>query len=219
MKDVNSGNFGLLIAYLIPGFIALFGVAHLSPTLSTWLSTTPVSGPTMSGFLFSTFAATGAGLVVNAVRWHLVDPIHYVTGVPRKTWDYPRLPNQVQAFQFLITNQFRYYECYANTMVSVAFAVGVWLTTSSVLTAEFCATILVIEFVLWSASRRTLSNYHRRIAAFLDHLDSRTANPTSLIDQKCEECYTDHQLIRCPRIIVPFTSWRRATAEIGIQNN
>ena len=219
MKDVNSSNFGLLIAYLIPGFIALFGVAHLSPTVSRWLSTTPVNGSTMSGFLFSTFAATAAGLVVNAVRWHLVDPLHYASGVPRKTWDYPRLSNQVQTFQFLIANQFRYYECYANSMISIAFAVGVWLTTSPVPPPEFCATFLVIEFVLWSASRRTLSNYHRRIAAFLDHLDSPTTNPTFVIDQNCEQCYTNHQLIRCPRIIVPFTSWRRVTAEIGIQNN
>jgi hypothetical protein len=166
VRNIDNGNFGLLIAYIVPGFVALIGVARIFPAIQQWLAVAPQVSPTIGGFLYSTLGAVGAGIFVNAFRWQVVDRLHHLTGVPKRTWDYSRLPSQLGAFQFLVSNQFRYYECYANLLVSIGFtfvvyavndklAIGVWV-------AFWC-----VEVVLWNASRRTLVNYHARIGAFL----------------------------------------------------
>ncbi|OGJ64555.1 hypothetical protein A3C37_02130 [Candidatus Peribacteria bacterium RIFCSPHIGHO2_02_FULL_53_20] len=44
MKEVSSSNFGLLIAFLLPGFAVLWGASYFSETVALWLSgsgTTP----------------------------------------------------------------------------------------------------------------------------------------------------------------------------------
>lgn len=169
MKEIHSGNFGLIIAYLVPGFIALWGAARFSVSLQEWLGAAPDTVPTLAGFLFGTLAAIAAGLIVNAVRWHLVDPLHYASGVPRRNWNYSQLPAQVEAFRYLVTAQFRYYECYANTMVAISFTFAAIAATTGV-SREGVAAFLAVELVLWSASRRTLLNYHQRVAAFLGSL-------------------------------------------------
>jgi len=38
MKDVPPGNFGVLIAFVLPGFIVLWGVSYFSATVRLWLS-------------------------------------------------------------------------------------------------------------------------------------------------------------------------------------
>ena len=205
MKEVNSNNFGLLIAYLIPGFITLIGVARISPTVDAWLRAGADEVPTVSGFLFGTLAAIAAGLVINAIRWHTVDPLHYASGVPRKRWDYPRLADQVAAFQYLVANQFRYYECYANTMVAIAFSSAVWFATADSIDATAVAAFLAIQFVLWSASRRTLLNYHRRIGAFLGEQYPEKKPLANTIDQSVPYGYTRRVAVRRYRkIIFPF---------------
>ena len=37
MQDLTTKNFGLLIAYDLPGFTLLCGASHLTITLQSWL--------------------------------------------------------------------------------------------------------------------------------------------------------------------------------------
>ena len=69
MKQVSNENFGLLIAYIVPGLTALWGASYLSATIRSWMSGPAIHGPTIGGFLFATIAAVGTGLVVSTVRW------------------------------------------------------------------------------------------------------------------------------------------------------
>src|SRR5438093_134632 len=52
VRDVTSENFGLLIAYLLPGFVALWGVSPAVPGAGAWLAAPPVGAPTVGGFLY-----------------------------------------------------------------------------------------------------------------------------------------------------------------------
>ena len=218
MKEINSNNFGLLIAYLVPGFVALWGIGIVSPTVANWLTVNPDASPTIGGFLFGTIAAVAAGLVVNAIRWHIVDPLHYASGVPRKNWDYSKLPQQMAAFQFLVSNQFRYYECYANMMVAFAFTSAIWMGSTANISGNVVAVFLCVELVLWNASRRTLKNYHLRIAAFLRQLDApQHREPESVIDPRRFDRYTGRSTVR-RRVIFPFLV-RRRPAPAGIRLN
>jgi hypothetical protein len=51
LKDFSDKNFGIIIAYLLPGFVTLNGLSFVSPTVAQWLATPPHS-PSVSGFLF-----------------------------------------------------------------------------------------------------------------------------------------------------------------------
>ncbi|HQX53020.1 MAG TPA: hypothetical protein PLR25_24075, partial [Planctomycetaceae bacterium] len=44
MRDVTTSNFGLLIAFVLPGFILLWGIAPYSTTISGWLGQTTRGG-------------------------------------------------------------------------------------------------------------------------------------------------------------------------------
>lgn len=196
MKDVNSSNFGLLIAYLVPGAITLWGLSYVSPTVNSWFSVSAESTPTIGGFLFGTVAAIATGLLVNAIRWHTVDPLHFATGVPRKCWDYPRAPDHVPALQFLVANQFRYYECYANSAVAIALAATIWLRAGDRPSPWLLLGIATLELLLWSASRRTLCNYHRRINAFLANtLEPREPDSKKSVDPRFVIRYTDQSTV------------------------
>ncbi len=54
MQDVSTRNFGLLIAYLLPGFTTLWGLSYVSETIRLWLGSPPTSLPTAGGFLYVT---------------------------------------------------------------------------------------------------------------------------------------------------------------------
>ena len=64
MKEVSPGNFGLLIAFLLPGFIVLWGLSYFSATVRLWLAGSGQS-PTVGGFMFVTLASVAAGVTVS----------------------------------------------------------------------------------------------------------------------------------------------------------
>ena len=79
--DNLSRQFGLIVAYLLPGFIALAGVAPFVPAVSSWLQ--PVnSGLDIGPPVYALMAAIAAGMIVSCFRWLLIDHIHSVTGIP-----------------------------------------------------------------------------------------------------------------------------------------
>ena len=75
MKELSVANFGILIAYVLPGFTALWGVSYFSETVQVWLGSSAGDAPTVGGFLYVTLAAVGAGMTVSTVRWMIVDTI------------------------------------------------------------------------------------------------------------------------------------------------
>lgn len=63
MKEVSSGDFGLLIAFVLPGFIVLWGLRYFSATVRLWFSGAGTT-PTIGGFMFGTLASVVAGVTV-----------------------------------------------------------------------------------------------------------------------------------------------------------
>jgi hypothetical protein len=179
MREVSNNNFGLLIAYVIPGYVALWGAASFSATVQSWLGVLPASGPTVSGFLHVTVASVGAGVFASTVRWLLIDTIHFRTGVPRRDWDYSALQENMAAFEFMVANQYRYYQFFSNTLVSLTFAYGAHALSTG--WPSFSTTLAVVSAgtVLWLGSRDTLRNYHTRVGAFLRAKPAGQGTPQS----------------------------------------
>src|SRR5687768_7095788 len=124
MKDSSSGRaFGVLVAYVLPGFIGLAGLTPVVPAIARWLQ--PVAADLELGPpLYTTLAATALGMLLSCLRWVMLDPIHRALGARRPEWDDRRLHQVLGGFDFLVLNHFRYHEFAANTLLALG---GVYL--------------------------------------------------------------------------------------------
>jgi hypothetical protein len=53
-------TFGLVIAFLLPGFVCLAGASRFSLTIASWMSLALTSDPSIVGFLYVLLASIGA---------------------------------------------------------------------------------------------------------------------------------------------------------------
>ena len=113
MSELSHKNFGLLIAYVLPGFAAVWGISQFSPTVESWIATSGQGGPTIAGFLYVTLASLAAGLTVSAVRWVIIDRFHHATGLKPPCLEFANLDDRLQGFLALVENHYRYYQFYA----------------------------------------------------------------------------------------------------------
>jgi hypothetical protein len=127
MNTISSENFWLVIAYILPGFVALWGVSFFSPTVESWITVSQQGAPTVAGFMYVTLASIGTGLTVSGVRWAIIDSIHHLTGLTRPAWKFVNLDDKLQGFITLNEAHYRYYQFYANMFVAVGFTYAAWL--------------------------------------------------------------------------------------------
>lgn len=172
MREVSGRNFGLLIAYVLPGLALLWAASPLSPEIRSLLTAAPVGdaqAPTVGGFLYVTLASVAAGILASTIRWALLDPIHHRTGIPRPAWDDSQLQKNLDAFEALVEAHFRYYQHYANSLVAMFFALAIRFAGTGGCISGLAPTdiaILLVTIVYWAGSRDTLRRYYAR-AAFL----------------------------------------------------
>ncbi len=159
MREISSSNFGLLIAFVLPGFTALWGASYLFPVLSSWLVGADPSGPTVGGFLYVTLASVACGLTVSTVRWATIDWLHHRTGLARPNWDFSRLQNHFAAYKLLHEIHYKFYQFNGNSLTSVLFVfvarrihLGLWPAAFE----WFDAGLLLVAVVLYMGSRDTL---------------------------------------------------------------
>ncbi len=191
MAELSARNFGLLIAYLIPGFVALWGASAISPDLRLWLTGTSAAGPTIGGFLFVTVAAVAAGMTASAVRWAFLDWLHRLTGVPRPPWDDSALDRKLAAFDYLVENHYRYYQFYGNTFVAVLFSYGIWrLSAEGQGTAPGWtdACVLFVEGVFFAGSRDALRKYFSRTSRLLEAAESEVSHDERQLPRPGSRC-------------------------------
>ena len=159
----SVNDFGLLIAYVLPGFVALWGGTYVAGPLRPWLLGEAGGGPTVGGFLSTTVAAVAAGLTASTIRWLVIDTLHHGTGVRPPDWDFALLGERVAAFGLVVDHYYRYYQWYGNTLVALAWVLAArrW----SVGLAPVGATdlgILALMAVLYLGSRDALRRYYTR---------------------------------------------------------
>jgi hypothetical protein len=170
MDNLNR-QFGLIVAYLLPGFIALAGIAPLIPVVSSWLQ--PLSqGIGIGPPLYALLAATAMGMVVSCFRWLLIDAIHSVTGITPPVLNYGALEQRLESFNFIVESHYRYYQFYANALISILFAYGVnrLLKTSSLLGFGTDLGVFILCAVLFTGSRDALSKYRTRSSQLVGHV-------------------------------------------------
>jgi hypothetical protein len=166
MTGSSTRQFGLIIAYLLPGFVALAGLAPLFPAVGRWLA--PVSaGAVDLGLgppLYAILGAMTLGMVISCFRFLLIDQLHGWMGVRRPTWDDSRLDEVLHAFEHLVDAHYRHYQSTANLLLAVLWAYGLNRVSGALPflgpVTDFGAAVLVVA--LFVASRSALSNYYDR---------------------------------------------------------
>ncbi len=173
LKEVSNRNFGLLIAYVVPGAIALAGLSLVVPEVRQWLWGSPAGdSPTIAGFLYSTLASVTLGMTVSVVRWVLIDSLHSKTGLPQPRWEDERLADRLAGYEWLVANHYRYYQFYGNAAVALLFSYIIWKTqTPSPLPGIgwVDASVVVLVGMFIAGSRNALARYYRRATALLGH--------------------------------------------------
>ena len=180
MKDITDKNFGVIIAFWLPGFLLLWGLSYSSPDIALWLrKSSGAEAPTVGSFLYATLASLAAGLLISAVRWLLVDHFFWVCGflvrgLRRPALDMSRLTGEgvLAAFSGAVENHYRYYQYYSNTLVAVAVGFiayagsekGVWLSKLGFIVAG-------IEIALLLAAGDCLRKYHNAASQILSHTE------------------------------------------------
>ena len=175
MRDLSEKNFGVVIAYVVPGFVALWGVAYFSPTVASWIAVSQATSPTVGGFLYVTLASLAAGLIVSAVRWALIDTLHHATGVKQPNWEFANLDERLHGFLALVENHYRHYQFFGNTLIAAAFTYRAHLIADGrqIWRDGWTAFgFVILEIILFIGSRDALQKYYHRAERLLGNSSS-----------------------------------------------
>tara|TARA_R110002111_G_scaffold164386_3_gene230563 strand:+ start:16552 stop:17133 length:582 start_codon:yes stop_codon:yes gene_type:complete len=189
MQTVTINNFGFLIAYLVPGFTALWGISFFSTTVQSWIRVLPSEAPTVGGFLYVTIGSVAVGLTISTIRWIVIDTIHHWTGISDPGWNFSKLQKNINAFDRLIEIHYHYYQFYSNSIIAILIcyiarriSLGFWSAPMGWL--DFLLAMLVLIF--FAGSRDTLQKYYNRTTQLLE---METQNPQIKADANLDSAY------------------------------
>lgn len=171
MKEVTDKNFGLSIAFLLPGFILIWSLSFSWPEIWLWFKSTDSDSPTVGNFLYATLASLAIGLLISAVRWFFVDHlfsfcggrVNVIKGLKRPRLDLSSLSNAdiLAAYNGAVENHYRYYQYYSNSLVAVIIGFGSYAYTKSALLSRLSILVGFVSLILLLASGDSLSKYSR----------------------------------------------------------
>src|SRR4051812_654993 len=108
MNTFSTNQFGLTVAYLLPGFVVLAGIAPFAPVVAAWLQPLNQAEASLGAPLYAVLAGITIGMIVSCLRWILIDHFHHWTGLTPPRWDDNRLPERIEAFNYIVEQHFRY---------------------------------------------------------------------------------------------------------------
>jgi hypothetical protein len=193
MSQTSNWQFGLIVAYILPGFIALAGTAPLLPAVATWLRPVAQGDLGLGPPVYALLTATAVGLFLSCFRWLSIDQIHCWTGVRRPAWDDRQLANALGGFDYLVQNHFRYYEFCGNTLLAVLWGYGLnrWMGTLPFLGAGTDLGMSIVSAVLFTASRDALARYYTRTGRLLGQIAEKESGDQVMFNGNDHGAATD----------------------------
>jgi hypothetical protein len=187
-----SNQFGLIVAYLVPGFVALLGLIPLFPLVADWLAPIPWGEQGELGLgppIYALLTAIAAGMVVSYVRWFFIDTMHRWSGVRSRSTSYTQLSQHLDAFHYLVEQHYRHYQFAGNMLVAISWSYTVHRIYGSLACFSIStdAAVALICLILFVGSRDNLTKFRTRV----DQLVGSTAEEggvamTNGIDHKTQ---------------------------------
>lgn len=155
-------NFGLVIAYLIPGFLATYAVASRVSTIDALLGG-PKRMPDAASVVPLVLIAVGVGIIINAISAAVIRPLIHKSGVKNQ----PHLVERkytiedMHKYNHLVETTFRFHQFYSNTLVAVVLLAPVWLVWPLQDNILRNASLLLVVAVLFHTARNSLRNFYK----------------------------------------------------------
>ena len=159
-----AGQFGLLVGYLLPGFLGLVGLAPMSPVVAGWLQGVELGDAGIGPPIYAVLCATMIGMIFSCIRWLIIDHVLAWTGVVAPVWNFRSLDRRLEALTYLVDNHYRYFQFYSNTLIAVAWAYPIQrlMKTSPFLGFGTDLGALFLCAVLFAGSRDALAKHYQR---------------------------------------------------------
>jgi hypothetical protein len=120
MKDLNIKSFGLLIAYLLPGFACIFCFAFWIDSFKNLIDGFMSTNSDFGSFLFVLLLALLFGLILNAFRWIIYERwLLRKHTIPEDYYQELIKHDNLQAIHSTLDENFRYHQFYGN--ISIVF--------------------------------------------------------------------------------------------------
>jgi hypothetical protein len=182
--DSLSKSFGLSIAFLIPGAVALYAASFFLPVVSQWFGAAS-NGPTITvgGFLFVILGSAGMGVFVSGIRWMVIDWL--VCQKMKLQWlpepppgiDQARRKNHdcEAAYQDLRFSHYQFAQFYLNMPFALALAYLAWLIRGQ-WTGEqvfwLAIGMAVADVVLLMSGKHALERYKEKVTGLFSPTDA-----------------------------------------------
>lgn len=171
MKSIGPLDFGMVIAYLLPGFIALYGLRYLSPAVNQLIGLSYTKDGGIGIEIAIVAFALSAGVVVSAFRANVLDPLQERSGVGKPDFDVSKLKDEkaLKAYEAAISNTYRFAQFYGNTFVALLFltAARAWATGGLLTNVPVVVIVLIALVVLFIAHRWQLEQTYSTIQKIL----------------------------------------------------
>lgn len=123
MKDLTPSSFGLLIAFFLPGLVALFSLSFWSEQIASWFSTFLRSGTKFDLLGLVVLASLILGLEITLVRWLFFEKL-LCRGLRLTPEDFEGLADEhtLPAFRAAIEENYRYHQFWGG--IAIVMPIG-----------------------------------------------------------------------------------------------
>jgi len=160
MKDISNSNFGLLIAYALPGFVVVWAVGGVWPPTHA----TADAVASIITVFNTTVAAIAAGMVVSAIRFVVIDSLFTALGLRRPPADSTALQQNLGAVTTSIDQHYRYYQFHANMLVAGVIAYAAHRLPFIATPGLPELVLIALAGVFWLTARDNLTKYYRHLS-------------------------------------------------------
>lgn len=162
MDESFERSFGIIIAYIVPGFVCMAGASQYSETVAGWMSVAPASGPSIGSFLYVILGSLAAGLMCNCFRFVALDSLYQRTGLVAPRLDFRKLQKNIDAFQLTVEHNFRYYQHHGSMLIAILFFAAADQCAKGVWSASMLIGLTVVETMLFVTARDNLRRFYDR---------------------------------------------------------
>jgi hypothetical protein len=172
MKDVTSTSFGLVIAYLLPGFAAFFALSFWSPPVRDLFTKFLVAESSVGSFLLVIICSLTAGLEVAIFRWILFEKwLCKSKKLDKAKFAHLGVEAKLTAFRAAVDEHYRYHQFWGGMAVAIPFIGWGVVNASNGSTWEkagLAVALLIVEIVTIIAARSAFYNYVDRADNILE---------------------------------------------------
>jgi hypothetical protein len=167
MFESLERNFSLIIAFILPGFLFLFGTVFLVTYSSADFVSQLRPIRQIGGFMFFLLAATSCGMILSAIRWAVLDTLHCITGLKSPALDFGKLEGKSSSFMLIVENNYRYYLFYGNSLIALLGLFMVAWLEEVPLAQRWLPMLFSLMAVLFLASRDSLRRFYSRTSQII----------------------------------------------------